>query len=60
MDDQPIRATLHGQNWWAVARDITDVVLGPGAYADANRGHPDPRVQEQVEISDLNRAVTDE
>lgn len=42
-------------SWWAVARDITDETLGPGAYADANRGHPDPRVQEQVEISDQNR-----
>lgn len=38
-----------------IARRVTDDVLGPGAYADVNRGNPDPRVREQVQMSDEHR-----
>jgi hypothetical protein len=47
---------------WDIARQVTDEVIGPGAYAAANEGNPDPRVREQVAISRANaeRAKTAE
>lgn len=33
---------------WDIAREVTDEVLGAGAYAQANEGNRDPLVQEQV------------
>lgn len=39
-------------NLYDLAREVTDEILGPGAYADSNGdNHPDPRVREQVKIS---------
>jgi hypothetical protein len=40
---------------WCIAREVTDDTLGLGAYADVNRGNPDPHVQRQVVISDRDR-----
>jgi hypothetical protein len=43
---------------WDIAREVVDEVCGPGAYAQANRGNPDPLVQEQVAISDARGLPT--
>lgn len=36
---------------YAIAREITDEVLGKGAYAEVNQGNPDPSAQREVERS---------
>ena len=37
------------------ARRAMDEVMGPGAYADFNRGNRDPLIQEQVRASDAEQ-----
>lgn len=32
-----------------IARQVTDEVLGDGAYAEVNKNHPDPGVQRAIE-----------
>jgi hypothetical protein len=39
-------------NGFDIARRITDKVFGYGAYADSNRGNPDPRVQDAIKRSE--------
>jgi hypothetical protein len=36
---------------YRIGREVTDEVMGAGAYAEANRGNPDPHVQEEVHLS---------
>jgi hypothetical protein len=40
-----------------IAREVTDEVMGPGSYAAANEGNPDPLVREQVQISKTDGGV---
>ena len=42
---------MSAHDLYAIARESTDEVMGPGAYARANAGHPDPAVREQVILS---------
>ncbi len=41
-------AEAAGVSLYDVARRVTDEVLGEGAYAEANRGNPDPGVQAAI------------
>jgi hypothetical protein len=42
---------MSDRDFWRIAREVTDDVLGPGTYASIHRGNPDPRVREQVRMS---------
>jgi DNA modification methylase len=35
-------------NLYDVALQVTDEVLGKGSYAELNKNHPDPKVQEAI------------
>lgn len=40
---------------YRIAREVTDEVLGKGAYAEANKGNRYPLVQEQVKASEKSK-----
>jgi len=39
-------------DFYRIAREVTDEVMGPGTYAATNRGNPDPQVRKEVLMSD--------
>lgn len=36
---------------YRLAREVTDEIFGPGAYAESNENHPDPQIRKQAAIS---------
>ena len=47
-------------DFYRIAREVTDEVLGEGAYAAANKGNRHPQVAAQVAKSEGAKAMTDE